>query len=90
MLWTLPPGCYREVTCLNSDRYILYRFHCNTCTVHVHVTNILNPQLTGAPVGPVSPTSPVDPASPYNNNGRPIIRGGDKRRGEGIRGGERG
>ena len=26
-IWTLPPGCYREVTCLYSDRYI-YRFHC--------------------------------------------------------------
>ena len=20
-IWTLPPGCYREVTCLYSDRY---------------------------------------------------------------------
>ena len=24
-IWTLPPGCYRKVTCLYSDRYI-YRF----------------------------------------------------------------
>ena len=22
-IWTLPPGCYREVTCLYSDHYIV-------------------------------------------------------------------
>ena len=31
-IWTLPPGCYREVTCLYSDCYIQVPLSCKITT----------------------------------------------------------